>query len=240
MPRCPPLVLGIFLVRNVLASFSVSQSEPSLTFPSLTKPNRTLIVYHYAERYNAGPGSATTPAATARRSLDFFLRVGVAPDDARVAFVLNVFAGDVEGTSALVRDIKWTLWEAGAMHPRSRPTATPIPRPPPLPRNVVVHKLDALPTSDMCTHHATVRDLDARGELATFKRVVVLNSGVRGPLLDRHWVVVTPWNHSGSSKSSYRGHMDHTDKVSHVGLCFNFLLEPFSPIPIRYRRAGRR
>ena len=38
-------------------------------------------------------------------------------------------------------------------------------------------------------HPSTIQGFEARGELLRFKRVVMLNHGVRVPLLDRRWVV---------------------------------------------------
>ena len=52
--------------------------------------DRTLVVFHYAERASDAPQQLQLR----RRNLEYFLRIGVV-DDPRVHFILNLAAGNV-------------------------------------------------------------------------------------------------------------------------------------------------
>ena len=108
-------------------------------------------------------------------------------DDDSVFYRINLFVPDRSARAELIGDIQWTLWEAGTPHVRVRPSPASS-APPPLPSNVVVYAVKTKPPSDVCQHHRTLKEIEAAGALRSYKRVVMLNDGVRVPLLNRRWV----------------------------------------------------
>ena len=164
--------------------------------------DRTLVVFHYAERASDAPQQLQLR----RRNLEYFLRIGVV-DDPRVHFILNLAAGNVteahpdscpgSHATSVAKTPSWPLQTPRLLKPAElapRPRAPGVPTSQELgrgvrrvlrealarseetpPSNFELRPQWTLPPSDLCLHHRTLAGLP----LDRYSHVILLNDAVR-------------------------------------------------------------